>query len=348
MEAHENGIGRFRPVEWRLLPQGFLLPAFRESHSSRIHYGVFGKQGLYVFGKSVARFNSIEPVNDITEMGIKLIWSYLAIGNPSIRETLGEFGLDNYVGIPKAGMMGTNVANDCYAAQPVPHVLELGYHKTTADSLLGGSVVHFAIEFGQGAHRGNFHCFPYGRHGRGIIFPKMLQDVFVFRAIEFLLQTMEITCEHRVTFRQRRFHKPKGPMSFCKQSYHSGTNGDFNLLDSREYEKAQLFVEMIEAKDFGESGAWPEKMLLLVCLHQPPVTCQPKITDSIQCVLGLFFILYLKTSLFENVDLLLKGEQLLGVFHKPISKKWPALVRCIPFGREAVAGSIGCKGTTYI
>lgn len=40
-------------------------------------------------------------------------------------------------------------------------------------------------------------------------------------------------------------------------------------------------------------------------------------------------------------------KQLFSVSHKRINKKWPALVRCIPCGREAVAGSIECKGTKF-
>jgi hypothetical protein len=41
-------------------------------------------------------------------------------------------------------------------------------------------------------------------------------------------------------------------------------------------------------------------------------------------------------------------KQLLRISHNRINKKWPALVRCIPCGREAVAGSIECKGTSFI
>ena len=55
-----------------------------------------------------------------------------------------------------------------------------------------------------------------------------------------------------------------------------------------------------------------------------------------------------KSTLFQNVYLLLESQQLLGIVHKRINKKWPALVRCIPCGREAVAGSIECKGTSFI
>ena len=57
--------------------------------------------------------------------------------------------------------------------------------------------------------------------------------------------------------------------------------------------------------------------------------------------------IYYESSLFQNVYLLLESEQLLSVSHKRVSKKCPALVRCIPCGREAVAGSIGCKGTVF-
>lgn len=46
--------------------------------------------------------------------------------------------------------------------------------------------------------------------------------------------------------------------------------------------------------------------------------------------------------------MLIECEKLFRIFHSRLSKKWPALVRCIPCGREAVAGSIGCKGTCFI
>jgi hypothetical protein len=45
--------------------------------------------------------------------------------------------------------VGTNVTNDCNAAEPVAHILELRDHETTADGLLGGTVVHVSVELGE-------------------------------------------------------------------------------------------------------------------------------------------------------------------------------------------------------
>ena len=79
-----------------------------------------------------------------------------------------------------------------------------------------------------------------------------------------------------------------------------------------------------------------------------PVACQTKITDGIKNVFGFGIVVHLKPSLFQNVNLLLEREQLLGVFHNPINKKCPALVRYIPCGREAVAGSIVGKDKAFL
>ena len=136
-------------------------------------------------------------------------------------------------------------------------------------------------------------------------------------------------------------------MSFCKKANHSGSDGNLNLLYGGKDEYAQLFIETIEAHYLGEMGTWLECVLLPIRLHQSPIACQAEVADGVECVLGFFIILYKKPPLLKNVYLLLKREQLLRISHNRINKKCPALVRCIPCGREAVAGSIGCKGTVF-
>ena len=86
----------------------------------------------------------------------------------------------------------------------------------------------------------------------------------------------------------------------------------------------------------------------LVILHQSPIASKTKIADSVKYRLGFCLVVDNKSTLFQNVYLLLESQQLLGIVHKRINKKWPALVRCIPCGREAVAGSIEYKGTSFI
>ena len=136
-------------------------------------------------------------------------------------------------------------------------------------------------------------------------------------------------------------------MSFCKKANHSGSDGNLNLLYGGKDQYAQLFIETIEAHYLGEMGTWLECVLLPIRLHQSPIACQAEVADGVECVLGFFLVLYYESSLFQNVYLLLECKQLLSVSHKRVSKKCPALVRCIPYGREAVAGSIGCKGTVF-
>ena len=133
-------------------------------------------------------------------------------------------------------------------------------------------------------------------------------------------------------------------MMLGKQTYYSGTDGDFYFLDDREKKKSQLFIEMIKANDLRESGTQFERMLLLVGFHQSPIACQAKITDRVKNIFGLCFVLYQESTSFQDINLLFKCQQLFGVFHKR-TKKWPALVRYIPYEREAAAGSIECKGT---
>ena len=161
-------------------------------------------------------------------------------------------------------------------------------------------------------------------------------------------QTLEVARKHGATIGQCGIHKPKGSMPFGKQAYHSCTDSNFNLLNRRKKKKSQLLIEMIETNDLGKTGTWFEYVLCFVCFHQSPITCQTKITDGVKNVLGFGIVIYLKPSFFQNVNLLLECQQLLSVFHNPINKKWPALVRYIPCGREAAAGSIGCKGTAFI
>ena len=60
---------------------------------------------------------------------------------------------------------------------------------------------------------------------------------------------------------------------------------------------------------------------------------------------GVEFVVNNKPPLFQGFNLLSEGKGLLGISHKGINKKCPALVRYIPCGREAAAGSIVCKGT---
>ncbi len=137
-------------------------------------------------------------------------------------------------------------------------------------------------------------------------------------------------------------------MSFRKQSDETSANSHFYLLDGSKNEHTQLFIKMVKTDNLREVRAWLENMILLVCLHQSPITGKTKIADGVKCGLRIFLIVKKESSLFQNVYLLLDREQLFSVSHKRIDKKWPALVRCIPCGREAVAGSIDCKGTTII
>lgn len=136
-------------------------------------------------------------------------------------------------------------------------------------------------------------------------------------------------------------------MPFCKNAYHSGTDCNLYMLNGRKEKNAQLFIKTIKVQYLGESGTRLEYVLLPISLHQSPITCQAEVADNVKGILGFFLILYKKPSLFKNVYLLLKRQQLLGISHKRINKKCPALVRYIPCGREAAAGSIGCKGITF-
>ena len=119
------------------------------------------------------------------------------------------------------------------------------------------------------------------------------------------------------------------------------------MLNGRKEKDAQLFIKAIKTHYLGESGTWLEYVLLPVNLHQAPIASQAEVADDVKGILGFILILYKKPSLFKNVYLLLKRQQLLGISHKRINKKCPALVRYIPCGREAVAGSIVCKVTAF-
>ena len=331
---------------WNLLPKRLILVPSRKAHCSRINVGILREQGFDVLRECVRGVDAVEPVGDIAEMGVELVGGELPIGYPSIRKAAGETRVDNYNSIPKTSMVGTDITNDSNTAQPTAHILKLWDGKTTADGLFCGTIVHVAVKLGKRTHRCHFHCFPYWRHRRVVVLAEMFLNIFVFRTVQLLLKVSEITGKQIAVLCQCRFHKPEGTMPFCKNANHSGSDGDLNLLDGGKEEDAQLFIKTIEAYYLRESGTGLECVLLSVCFHQSPIACQAEIADGVECIPGFFIILYKKPPLLKNVYLLLKREQLLRISHNRINKKCPALVRCIPCGREAVAGSIGCKVTT--
>ena len=164
-----------------LLPQRLILVSSWKSHCCRVSGRILREQALDILDESVGRIDAIEPVGDIAQMGIELVGCYLSVGYPLIWQAIREVGLNHDVGIPKTGMVGTNVTNDCNAAEPVAHILELRDHETTADGLLGGTVVHVSVELGECTHRSHFECFPDRWHRRGVIFAEVFQNELVLR-----------------------------------------------------------------------------------------------------------------------------------------------------------------------
>ena len=245
-------------------------------------------------------------------------------------------------------MVGTNIANDGDTAQPAAHILKLWDSKTTADGLFGSTVVHVTVKFGERSHRCDLHGLPYWWHGWHIVFLEMLLDKLIFRTAQLFLEVPEISLKQIAVFSQGRIHKPECAMSFCKNAYYSGSDCYLYMLNGRKEENTQFFVETIKTQYLGESGTILEDVLLPICLHQSPIACQTEVADDVKGILGLCIIINLKPTLFKNVYLLLEREQLFRISHASINKKCPALVRCIPCGREAMAGSIECKGTAFI
>jgi len=137
-------------------------------------------------------------------------------------------------------------------------------------------------------------------------------------------------------------------MTLREYTDEASTNSNFDALDGCKDEQAQLFIKVIETDYQIEMGVWLKNMTLLVCLHQSPIACQAEVADGVKNRDCFCLIVDYESSLLQNIYLLLESEELLGVSHKRINKKWPALVRYIPCGREAAAGSIRCKGTTFI
>ena len=332
---------------WNLLPKRFFLPTSGTAHSSGVNTWVFGKQRLDVLGEGVRRIDGIEPVGDIAEMGIKPIGCDLACYYPLVGHTCWNTGIYYNVCIPKTSMMSADVSNDRNASQPTAHIFKLWNHKTSADSFLCCAIIHITVEPRKCSQRGYFHRLPYRRHRRFVVLSKVFQDILIFRPFQFFLQALEVFCKHCIVFCKCNIHEPECPIPFSKYAYHLGTNSDLYMLYCRKYQNTKFFIETIKTHDLRESGAWLENMPLLVCFHQPPIARQSEITDGIKRIPSLCVILNLKPTLFKNVYLLLNGKQWLGVSHKHIYKKCPALVRYIPCGREAVAGSIVGKDTDF-
>ena len=100
---------------------------------------------------------------------------------------------------------------------------------------------------------------------------------------------------------------------------------------------------MVQSQNLRELRTFFEYVSRFIGLHKSPITRQPEITDCVKRLARLLIVFNQKPALLEDVNLLLNGKERLGVFHIRTTKKWPALVRCIPFGREAMAGSIAAK-----
>ena len=330
------------------LPQRFLQPPSGHTHSGRVNNWILGEQCLDVLSECIGRIDGIEPVGDVAEVGVEFVWCELPICNPCVGKSAWKAGINDNDSIPKARVVSTDVTNNGDATQPTTHVLKLWDAKTTADSFFCSTVVHVAIEFGKCSHRCDLHRFPYWRHRRTVVFPKMFLDVLVFRTVQLFLQVSKISIKQIAVFCQSRVHKPESTMQFCKDANHSGSDCNLYLLNGGKEKYAQLFVTAIKTQYLGESRTGLENVLPSVSLHQSPVARQTKIADNVKSTFGFFLILNKKTSLLKNVYLLLEREQLLRISHTRINKKCPALVRYIPCGREAAAGSIECKNTSFL
>ena len=252
----------------RLLPQRFILPASGHPHCGWVNGGEFREQCLDVFGEGVSRVDGVEPVGNVAEVWIKFVGGELSICNPSIGKSAWKAGINDDNSIPKAGMVGTDVANDGDTAQPTAHIFKFWDAKTTADGLFGSTVVHIAVELGKRSHRCDLHRFPYWRHRWCIVFLEMLLDKLVFRTVQLFLQISKITSKQIVVFCQTRVHKPESTMPFCKDANHSGSDYNLYMLNSRKDENAQLLVETIKTHYLGESGTGLEDVLPSVSLHQ--------------------------------------------------------------------------------
>ena len=306
-----------------LFPQWFVLPTSRKAHSRWVDDWVLHEQILDVLDEGVLRMDGIEPIGDVAQVGIELVAIDLFVRNPLIGQMVRKVWLDYDVDIPKACVVGADITDNSNATQPVSHVLKLGYHKTTADSLFCSTIIHVGIEFGKRTKRGNLQCFPYRWHRRCVVLLEVFQNELVFRTIKFFLQTAEITLKHRITVDQCSVRKPECPMPLGKQTNHSGTDSYLYLLNGRKNEQTQFFVKVIKTDDVRKMGARLKDVQPLISLHQAPISCQSEITDRIKGGNGLRLVFDDKTSLLQNINLLLQRKQLLGISHKRIKNGPP-------------------------
>lgn len=101
-----------------LLPQRFVLPPSGTPHSSRVNHGVFGKKFFDVLNESVSRIDSIEPVGNVAEMGVKFKGVYVSVRNPRHRRLTRQLRHNRKTTVPNAGMVSTLVSQDGDAGQP--------------------------------------------------------------------------------------------------------------------------------------------------------------------------------------------------------------------------------------
>ena len=163
--------------------------------------------------------------------------------------------------------------------------------------------------------------------------PAAIGNVF---STDFVIQETEIGSNSSVVFKNE---------SISNTQFLRG-------LSVLKQELVQIFISTIKSGQLVVCGKWNE-------FHRSPAhfnqfVCFSKLLSE----LPMYFLRFFLTPIFHHQPTHLKVECVLplqyGCFSNwschnitSYSKKCPALVRYIPFGREAVAGSIGCKDTTF-
>ena len=323
-------------------PERFLLPVGREPHCGHLHIRVTAKQCPEIVDEGVLWFYAIQPVGYAAELGIEAVDGKRRILNPWEWQAMRQTQANNKATIPHTRMMGTVIANDGQNLQPVAHELMLWDAQTSSHLLFYAVVTEVAVHARQGSECCQFHRLPCRWHVGSVVTAEVFHDKVVLRPLKGSTQTFHVFLVYVRAAKQFGLHKPERSVFHREVLNHLCAYGHLDGLDGTKEQRLQVVIKSIERQCRGEVTPLPEVVPTAVCLHQTPVGCQPKVTDSLQDTYGLFLIIKISPRFFR---ISICSARVMGCLVYSIDlyiKNRPALVR---WSSGSVAGTL--RGQRY-
>ena len=222
----------------QLSPQCFLLPSLRESKSTRTDARIGREKLSEVLWQCIGWFDDVQPIADDGQNKVGALGSYRWLGYEGVTWTAWHQRANAQCSVPKTGMMSTNVADINHCVKPGGE-----YRVTNAKSgshiALGMTRLQVLIENRHRTKRSNFKRYPTGGK-RVAIFPLERPDELFVAALKLILDTGKRFSIQGLAGKKIGIAEPIAAMSVRHDVGHLRANSNFNTLNSREYDAAQL------------------------------------------------------------------------------------------------------------